>query len=400
MYCLYVAHYPAWAHGRLLRRRAPVVVVSGGRVIAHASSQHLRDIRIGDRADRVEHLCPRAIVRVRDIGLERTCWDDVFREVNLITPFIAQSAPPFLYFSGAGYADVCSLAVRLSAQIGGGENRSAAQLASVRSAEGNVIQLRPSRWVTFLHRFDVDFLAELDFPGDMLEQLRLFGFSTLGDAQRLSERQLGAQFGPDGKRLYDMLHPDANDRIPLYAPPSFIEEWYEFDDPVAAEPGLLEPLIRECLEKAGKRLGPYLCRRIRLGLHLSYESEPRWEGRILSMPRNSTAALYRLTAPLLQDLLLKLYAAAARAGGGARGVMAGGEGSSAETVVRIGIRLESLRTPSPRQTALFDERPDVSGAVREVHRRYPGMMRHAVLHPHALFEEDEMTFQEADSSPG
>lgn len=127
------------------------------------------------------------------------------------------------------------------------------------------------------------------------------------------------------------------------------------------------------------------------------------------MPRNSTAALYRLTVPLLQDLLLKLYAAAARAGGGARGVMAGGgtrgvmaggEGSSAETVVRIGIRLESLRTPSPRQTALFDERPDVSGAVREVHRRYPGMMRHAVLHPHALFEEDEMTFQEADSSPG
>jgi len=384
VYCLYVAHYPAWAHGRLLRRRAPVVVVSGGRGIAHASSRHLQDIHVGDRADRVEHLCPQAIVRVRDIGLERTCWDDVLREVNLITPFIAQTTSPFLYFSGAGFADVRALAVRLSAQIGGGENRSAAQLAAVRSAEGNVIQLRPSRWTAFLRRFDVDYLAELNFPDDMLEQLRLFGFASLGDVQRLTERQLGAQFGPDGQRLHDMLHPDADDRVPLYAPPSFIEEWHEFDDPVAAQPGLLEPVIRECLEKAGGRLGPYLCQHIRLGLHVAGEREPRWERRILSTSRNSAAALFRLMAPLLQDVLLKLY----------------GMGGGAEGVERIGIRLESLRTPSPQQLAMFDERPVLPGAVRGVHRRYPGMIRRAVIQPHALFEEDEMTLQEADSLPG
>jgi len=367
-----------------------VVVVSGGRVIAHASSQHLRDIHVGDRADRVEHLCPQAIVRVRDIGLERTCWDDVLREVNLITPFIAQTAPPFLYFSGAGFADVRALAVRLSAQIGGGEHRSAAQLAAVRSAEGNVIQLRPRRWAAFLRRFDVDYLAELNFPEDMLEQLRLFGFASLGDVLPLTERQLGAQFGPDGQRLHDILHPAANDRVPLYTPPSFIEEWHEFDAPVVAQPGVLEPVIRECLENAGGRLGPYRCQRIRLGLHVAYEREPRWEGRILSTSRNSTATLFRLMVPLLQDLLLRLYAGENSACGGAEGV---------GIVARIGIRLESLRTPSPQQMAMFDERPVALGAVRGVHRRYPGMMRQAVLHPHALFEEDEMSLQEADSLP-
>lgn len=384
VYCLYLPHYPAWAHGRLLPRRAPVVVVSGDRVIAHAPSRYLRDIHVGDGADRVEHLCPDAIIRVRDIGLERTCWDNVLREVNLITPFIAQTAPPFLYFSEVGFADVRALAVRLLAQIGSGGHRSAAQLAAVRSAEGNVIQLRPRRWVAFLRRFDVEHLAVLDFPDDMLEQLRLFGFATLGDVQRLTQRQLGAQFGPDGQRLHEMLHPDTKDRIPLYAPPSVIEESHEFDDPVAAEPGILEPVLRGCIEKACVQLEPYRCQHIRLGLHVEGEGGLLWEGRILSLPRSSANTLFRLSVPLLQDLLLKLYG------------MKGGAVGNIGTVGSLNIRLESLRTPSLQQTAMFEERPAVLGAVRGVHRRYPGMICRAVMQPHALFEEDEMTYEAAE----
>ncbi len=375
VYCLYISHYPAWAHARLLRRRAPVVVVAGGRVVAHASSRHLRDIRIGDRADRVEQLSPEAIIRVRDTELERACWDDVLREVNGITPFIAQSAPPFLYFSGARFADVRALALRLRARMGRGENRSAAQLAAIRSVEGNVIQLRPRRWAAFLRRFDVNHLAELDFSDDMLEQLRLFGYTTLGDILSLTERQLGSQFGPDGRRLFEMVHPDSDGRIALYTPLPSIEEWHEFEDSVALEPGILEPVIRDCIDRACKELGGYRCQRVQLGLQLAHKFEPRWEGRVLSIPRNRPDTLFRLIAPLLQDLLLKLY-----------GTVSG------DSVMGIGVRFESLRHPSIQQAALFEERPAVQGAVRGVHRRYPGSVRQATIKRHVLFEEDEVVF--------
>ncbi len=73
---------------------------------------------------------------------------------------------------------------------------------------------------------------------------------------------------------------------------------------------------------------------------------------------------------------------------------------SSMEVDRVGIRLESLRPPSVRQSALFDERPAVLGAVRTVHRRYPGFIRCAVVHEHALFEEDEMALEtRAEDSP-
>ena len=370
VYCLYVSEYPAWAYGRVLSSRAPVVVLSGGRVIARRRIQQLRGIAPGDRTNRVQRLCPEAVLRIRDIQLEQACWDDVLREINTITPFIEVHDPPFVYFAGADFADVRSLSARLSVQVGAGEYRSLAQLAALRSAEGHVLQLRPRRWKAFLRRFEVDRLAELDFPEDMLEQLQLFGYSTLDGVRKLNERQIQAQFGNDGNRLYRMLHPKKEARIPLYRPPSSVEIWHEFDDTVAAEPGVLEPILMNLVDRASRRLGVYRCHRIRVGIQHARAAEPRWEGRILSAPRSVPGTLYSLAAPLLGQLL--------------------GLGMEVEG---IGIRLESLRPPSAEQAALFNERPAVLGAVRSVHRRYPGLIRRAVLQADALFEEDEVTLE-------
>ena len=381
VYCLYIPHYPAWAHGRLVRARAPVVVVSGDRVIAHTRSRHLRDIEVGDRADRVVQLCPQALIRVRDIGLERTCWEEVIREVNRITPFIAQTAAPFLFFSEAAPLDVRALALRLSVQVGRGDSGAAARLAAVRSATGNVIELGARRWAGFLSRFDVDGLSELDFPEDMLEQLRLFGFKTLADVRRLTERHLGAQFGPEGRRLYEMLHPAEETRIPLYAPPPFIEESYEFEEPIRPEPGPLEGALKACIDRAVAGLGPYRCQRLRIGVALEQEEAPRFESRVLSIPRNHADTLFRLAAPLLQDLLLKVYTS----------------GAASRLAASVSVCFESLRMPAVRQESLFDERPALLGAVHGVHRRYPGMLRHAHTERNALFEEDEVTFEAIDA---
>jgi hypothetical protein len=310
------------------------------------------------------------VIRIRDIQLERACWESVLREINTVTPFIEGIEPPFAYFTECSFADARALAIRLSAQIGSGEHRPIARLAALRSAAGHVLQIHARRWVPFLRRFGVERLAELGFDEDMLEQLCLFGYATLDGAQRLSARQMQAQFGEEGMRLYAMLHPEPGDRIPLYTAPPHVEACHEYDVPVAAEPSLLEPVLGRLLARAAKRLGVYRCQRIRVGLLPENEPEPRWAERVLSAPRGEAASLVRLATPLMENLL-----------------------EPGLGVERLLVQLGSLRPPSVHQAALFDERPAVLGAVRNVHRRYPGFIRRAVLERHALFEEDAMALE-------
>ncbi len=156
MYCLYVPEYPAWTFSRVFSRQIPVVVISGGRVVARTRSHHLRSVNLGDTADRARRLCPEVVIRVRDVQLERTCWEAVFREINVVTPFIEASEPPFVNFSECSFPDARSLAIRLSAQVGVGKHRSVARLAALRSVKGHVLQVHARRWVPFLRRFDVD----------------------------------------------------------------------------------------------------------------------------------------------------------------------------------------------------------------------------------------------------
>lgn len=387
VYCLYVPEYPAWAFARVLRKvlrkvpgkvlgkRSPVVVVSGGRVISRTRIHQLRSVNPGDRADRVRRLCPDAVIRIRDVQLERACWESVLRDVNAITPFIEGNDPPFVYFAECSFSEARALSIRLSAQVGFGAHRSIAQLAALRSAEGHVLQVRARRLAPFLRRFDTSRLAELGFSEDVLEQLRLFGYHTLCDVCRLNDRQLEAQFDQEGKRLHKMLHPKKAERIPLYVSPPVIERWYAYDDPVVAEPGTLKPVLEKLIDQAVEGLGAYRCQRIRLAIHAERAQKPRWAERILSVSRGAPDTLFRLTVPLMEELI-----------------------EPGVEVERMGIQLGSLRKPNMRQAALFDERPAALGVVRNIHRRYPGFIRRAVLEEHALFEEDEVTLERfADS---
>jgi nucleotidyltransferase/DNA polymerase involved in DNA repair len=219
----------------------------------------------------------------------------------------------------------------------------------------------------------VERLAELGFSEDMLEQLRLFGYATLDGVRRLTARQIEAQFGEEGARLHAMLHPEPGDRIPLYVPPPCVERWHEFETPVPAEPAMTEPVLARLIERAAERLRGKRCRLLRVGMHVEGEHEPRWTERVLSSPRSEADSLYRLAAPLLGRLLERSL-----------------------DLERLAVQLGSLQEASYRQVSLFDERPAVLGAVRNVHRRYPGFIRRAVLEEHALFEEDEVALERFD----
>ena len=365
--CLYVPAFGAWALERVSDGSGPVVVLSGGGAVSWSRVAALREVRQGDRADRIARLCPGARIRVRDASVEWASWDGVVDALHRVTPFIAPSRPPWAWFRVDEPDPLPALAAELGVRIGVAGDRATARLAAVRSADRHVLRVTPDRRRAFLDRFDVDLLPEIGFPEEMAERLRLFGYPTLGSLAHLTHRHLRSQFGPDGEALFDMVHPGPDVPVPLHVPPPAVEvaeepEQSVRDAELSAVAALLAGRASEALE--GRRT-----QRIVLEVHPDGDV-PRRASRLLPEPHGRADALRRFTLRLLPEVV-----------------------RPDEAMSRVVLRLEALRRPEVSQADLFSVRRAVIGAVRRVHRRYPGSIRRAVLRPHALLPEDEVGFE-------
>jgi hypothetical protein len=330
----------------------------------------LREVRPGDRADRIARLCPEARIRVRDASVEWACWDGVLDAVNRITPFIVPSRPPWAWFRVDAIESLREIAAEPGIRIGVARDRATARLAAVRSADRHVLRVAPERRRAFLDRFDVGLLAELGLPEEMTVRLRLFGYPTLGSLAHLARRQLKAQFGADGEALHELLHPGEDPAIPLHVPPPAVDVAEEPESPVRdAE---LSAVVALLAGRASEGLGDRRTQRIVLEVHPG-GGLPRRASRLLPEPHNRADTLRRFALRLLPEVV-----------------------RPDEAVDRVALRLEALRRPDVSQVDLFSVRPAVVGAVRRVQRRYPGGIRRAVLRPHALLPEDEVTLEAYD----
>jgi DNA polymerase-4/protein ImuB len=94
--------------------------------------------------------------------------------------------------------------------VGIGEGKFVAWAAAVTSAPGEVCVVPPGRDAAFLSPLDVSLLPCA--PGT-LRRLELFGLRTIGDLAALPLGALQAQFGPEGRRLWELAH--GLDREPL-----------------------------------------------------------------------------------------------------------------------------------------------------------------------------------------
>jgi DNA polymerase-4/protein ImuB len=94
--------------------------------------------------------------------------------------------------------------------VGIGEGKFVAWAAAVTSAPGEVCVVPPGRDAAFLSPLDVSLLP---CSPDTLRRLELFGLRTIGDLAALPLGALQAQFGPEGRRLWELAH--GLDREPL-----------------------------------------------------------------------------------------------------------------------------------------------------------------------------------------
>lgn len=369
VHCVYIPEFAAWAIRKVLSVH-PVVVMSAGRVVARERVQSLRQVAHGDGVDRVRRLCPAAVVRVRDVHVEQTAWEALVRTLSQASPFMEAMEPPFVYLGQAEPSEIQAAAAAWGLQVGAGSGRAMARLAALRSAPGHVLVVHPGREQAFLDRFEVRRLLETGTPKDMVEQLELFGYRTLGALRRLSQRQISAQFGGDGERMYDLVHPVEDGRIPVHVASPSIVEPHEWLESVPAAERVLRPVLEELVGRAAARLEGRRCQCLRLELDAWGAGHPLETRRMLQIPQHGAATFMRLLWPMVEALVNRDL-----------------------EVCGVTVHLESLRMPAVHQEDLFDARPAVMGAVRTIHRRYPGAVRRADVRPHAVFDEDRVRLE-------
>lgn len=367
--CFYIPAFPAWVFEQVdpAARTAPVVVVGSGRVVAFSRRLRLSGISEGIPAERAERLAPEeTLFRHRDAPLERAAWEDVLHEINTHTPFLEPDRPGRLYFRS--FADIREVTSRFRAQAALAPHRSTALFAALRAAEGHVLAVRPRHVRLFLDRFEVERLATLGFSEELIEQLPLFGFDTLGAVLGLAYRHLRAQFGEEGERLYRLLHPGDEDPISPYTPPPAIRRAYEFDHP-CSEPGEVLPALEYVLRQAAAELKGRSAQRVKVTLHDRLHPTA-FACRVLPEASNDPRRLLHTAKPLLISLL-----------------------APESTVQALELELGSLRTVQAEQGGLFFQRPPTEKAVQAVHRRYPGALRRPATDPEAVFDEDRASLE-------
>jgi len=353
---------PAWAFARGARGR-PVVVVEGGRVAACTPAARRAGLAAGDPAERAAEVAPGALVRMRDRPLEMAAWEDAVGRLNRLTPWLEDEGDGRAVLARADLPALAALAGEDGLAVGVAPARAHARVASLRAAAGAVVNVRPGGEAAFLRATLVSVLPAAGFEEEMPERLGLLGYDTLGAVAKLTRRHLEAQFGGEGRRLHEMLHPAEDRPVALYRPPPALCATVAFEDG-AIEPAVLLPAVDHAAAEAAGALRGLLARRVTVRLSVRGERRPRAAGRVLPEAAGDAGYL------------------ALQARGEALRLL---DGAEVETVT---VELGSLTPGAVVQGRLFRGRPDVYMAVRGVHRRFPGSIRRAIVTLYAAFPED------------
>jgi hypothetical protein len=431
--CLHVPQFPAWALSQrwCLEDNAtegsdpprPIIVCEGGRVLSMIDERLThRGIRIGDPVDRARRLAPGAQFLLRDPDVERALWENILGRLYELTPQIQPIPDPLhpvprkrarerarrksstdagdlfatmgdsgltetddsagLWDNGAWailqgpYADgIESLAKEWGAQVGRGHRRSWAMLATAYSKPGQITTVPEPMIGQFLRQVPIERLQSLCFSADLVERLHLFGLKAVGHIFGLTKRQLMAQFIDEGRRLFDLLHPDDMEPPVGNYDRRTLQADYEFDWPVF-EPGDLQPVLKKLLKDLIEGLGELSTRHLEVRLH-HRRHEDRFAHRILKDPTRSLHTLGTIGETLLMQALLSNGAGVKRPPTG-------------RSVDRVSVTMSGLTRVASVQAELFRQRPELKPVVLRVESRFPGkLVRPVHAHANPFFPEEE-----------
>lgn len=379
--CLYLADVPAWALKRprsiSSRNRSsesaqdPFIVLQSGDVVGASRTPRRKGVELGMTKRRAQALCPKASVCPRDPALEHAAWEQILKALNQMTPRIESVCPGLAWFEPVQRAGLREWLRETPFQCGLARQRFVARLAAWKAAPGRLLRIESEHRDSFFQQVPVEALTEIGFDETLAEQLKLFGYPSVGAAANLSEHHLAVQFGDEGKRLADFLA-GGSGRVSFYSPPPSVDCTCEFEQEIA-EPGPLKTALQEASETVAQRTQGKAFQRV--VLRLEGRKTERTTSRVLVEPRTSAGELHRAACTLLEELL-----------------------SGDERVQALEVSVSSLTAAGQKQASLFFNRPELRRAVAAMHRRHPGALLRAVRDPEAAFEEERFEYDQVSPS--
>lgn len=364
--CVRIPDVPAWAFRQVKEAEDPFVVVERNRVVGASRTPRRAGVELGMTCARATSLCEDATTRPRNPTAEKTSWEALLRSLNTYTPRIKSVRPGLAWFEPRRGGRLRRWLKGRKCHCGAAPNRPVARLAAWKAAPGRIICIEKKHEASFLSRVPTDALSEVGFFEEIAERLCLFGYENLNTLRELTRRHLTAQFGEEGDRLFDFLHP-APKRVSFYSPPPSVTVTRDFERPVR-EPGPLQKALKERSETLVERLEGKSCQH--LTVRLSGRDQERETSRVLREPVASPGPLYRTGSTLLTKAL------------------------TADIEVRSLI-LEGggLESASGSQKTLFQERPRLKTAIATIQEKCSDALCRIRRNEGAVFREDRYTFE-------
>jgi nucleotidyltransferase/DNA polymerase involved in DNA repair len=240
----------------------PVVIEDDARQkkVAFASSEaRARGIWPGMPLRRALSLCPSAAFLESDPLFYRVTWNKALDGLESISPVVEDRG------LGIAFVDLTGLVSHYGTELalGGAVVRSVLQCldvlpsagiasgkfpataAAVAGAAGEITVVPAGLEAEFLSPLDVSLLP---LDPEVIDRLRLFGLDVIGEVGCIALGDLIAQFGPHGKRLWQLCNGIDDDVLYARPPNEAVEESLSFEAPVASV-DVLVACIRQLLSR-------------------------------------------------------------------------------------------------------------------------------------------------------
>lgn len=396
--CLYIPDFASWAMAHRWKSTSSStspatlpIICESGHVYSCSPSLRKRGVNVGDTVDRARSLAPDVEIHLRDVEVEKAVWTHLLSRLYTLTPQILPlTATAFPSPISGEWAllqnlDMDSfnlLTQELNGRTGVAPARSWSMLAAAYSYPGRSTTIPPGMVMPFLQQAPVSLLQQVGFNAEIIERLDLFGLVAIAHVTTLTKRHLAAQFGAEGERLFQFLHPqeDEEGAVPHYRP-AVLSVQYEFEWPVF-EPADLQPVLTHLLEQLLTQLAGRSARHISLCLKGRTQRQHRQSSRILKDATARQDILATIADTLLQQALLKNCEDP------------GGKAVITMAVYSMVVELSGLSVPQPMQSLLFRKNADIDPLARAMDVRFPGKLTRPIQsHVDPFFSEEEYRFE-------
>jgi nucleotidyltransferase/DNA polymerase involved in DNA repair len=260
--CVWVSHFPVAIERRYspaLSRRAVIIGETPdqrGAVLDCSPEAEAKGVHVGMLLRQALGLCPQAFFLPADLPRYGDSFDQILHALEALSPLVEPAALGCAFIGLDGLnghcrdemalGDALAQAVRqasgLVLSVGLAEGKFTAQVAAAVSAAGEVCLVPKGQERKFLAPIDVSLLP---CSRDTLRRLELFGLRTMGDLASLPLGPVQAQFGSEGRRIWELAQ--GIDREPLRP--------LKREESIREHLAFYAPLIsREALVTAGRQL--------------------------------------------------------------------------------------------------------------------------------------------------